>query len=66
MKDRHEDSIRYLIEYVIEEGWSLWRHLPKKEASGRISNMVYKLIIINGYRFEKPDGMESQKTIGSI
>lgn len=53
MENQHKDTIRFLIEYVFEEGYSMFAKLPKKEASRKISLMVYEMIIGNGYIFEK-------------
>lgn len=55
MPDKNEESIRDVVEYVIEEGFSIWTKLPKREASRRISHLIYHMIIANGYRLERPE-----------
>lgn len=52
MKDKNEESIRDLVEYVIVEGYGLWTKLPKRDAARWISRMVYQMIIANGYIFD--------------
>ena len=45
---KDEKTLRFLIEYAIEEGWPLWVKLPKRETSPKLSKMICDLIAANG------------------